>query len=420
MSPAPSLRRQLTLGLLAYTLLFTLAVAAQGYFVNENAESLVWESMLGSELDHFQARRIAEPGYRWADTETLKLFGGASGKPIPAEFARLTPGVHDELRTAGGEFVVLVRGEGAERVALALEITEMEQAEQRVLSTIALSSLALVALLVLIAFFGAGRLVRPLTALANSIAALTPDRYGQRVALDRRAPREAVVIAEGLNQYLDQLDRFVEREREFVRTASHELRTPLAVICGSAELALDALASQRPGEAHVRNVLSTAQEMLQLVALLLALAKDPSRLKENLEPVDLADLLPAVLESHRFLAGPKELTFDLSVTGATHILAPRAVAQAAIGNLVRNAVENSARGQIRVAIEGQRVVIEDPGRGMTDDELSQIYTRLAREGATAGGGVGIELIARLCEHLGWKMTLASQAGRGTRVTLQFA
>src|SRR5262249_53113916 len=159
------------------------------------------------------------------------------------------------------------------------------------------------------------------------------------------------------------LDRFVEREREFNRMASHELRTPLAVISGAAEVALDAQDSERSVEPQLRSILHTARGMQQLIALLLALSKDPARLQSALERLDLADVVPAILEDHQFLAKPKELRFELHAPEPCPVEVPRLVAQAAIGNLVRNAVENSERGVIRVSVHSNTVVLEDPGRG---------------------------------------------------------
>jgi signal transduction histidine kinase len=34
-------------------------------------------------------------------------------------------------------------------------------------------------------------------------------------------------------------------------------------------------------------------------------------------------------------------------------------------------------------------------------------------------GIGLDLISRLCEHLGWRLNIASDEGRGTTTTLMF-
>ncbi len=92
--------------------------------------------------------------------------------------------------------------------------------------------------------------------------------------------------------------------------------------------------------------------------------------------------------------------------------------QAAIGNLLRNAIENSDRGTIRIYVEAPAtVVITDPGHGMSPDEIGATYSRIARGGGDRqGSGIGLDLIARLCEHLGWMIDLSSSE-QGTTATL---
>ena len=160
--------------------------------------------------------------------------------------------------------------------------------------------------------------------------------------------------------------------------------------------------------------------MERLITLLVALAKDPARLRAAAENVDLRELVPAIVRDHAFLAEHKQLTFGLDIAAAATIQAPEQVARAAIGNLVRNAVENSDRGVIDVKVDGSQVIIEDPGHGMSNEEMSALYTRLARAGdTTSSAGIGLDLIARLCEHLGWKLSFSSAPRKGTRAVLDF-
>ena len=46
-------------------------------------------------------------------------------------------------------------------------------------------------------------------------------------------------------------------------------------------------------------------------------------------------------------------------------------------------------------------------------KLSEIYARVARGGDREGGGIGLELISRLCEHLGWALDFSSDVEHGT-------
>src|SRR3546814_9340842 len=124
-----ALRLLLTPRVVAYMLALSLAVIYHGNVVNERAEKLVWTSLLQSELDHYLRRAAEDPDYRWRDTVDVALYG-EPGTAVPARLARLSLGIHDEIRVDGGQRVALVRDIGGRRLVLTLDITEFEQREQ--------------------------------------------------------------------------------------------------------------------------------------------------------------------------------------------------------------------------------------------------------------------------------------------------
>jgi len=415
------LRSRFTLVTLAYLAVVTIVVAVHGYVVNERAERLVWESLLRTEVAHFVERRATEPDVQWSDTDTLRLYGPLSDRAIPPELAGLEPGVHDEVFTGAGQYVVFVTDSPQGRAVIALEISGLERSERSLTNTLGLSTLAVVVLLGLVAYVGAGWLVRPLSRIAASVSSFAPDRKGQRLQADQAAPHEAKVITDAFNEYLQRLDRFLERERMFLNMASHELRTPLAVIASSVEVEMDRHGAR--DDPFLMHLLSTVRDMERLVSMLVVLAKDPARLRGADETVELAELIPSIVADHDFLAKHKELSFALELGGSCKIAAPPLVARAAIGNLVRNAIENSDRGVIRITTsKDAKVIIADPGHGMSDEEMAAVYTRLARSGeaVAAATGIGLELISRLCEHLGWRLGFSSARSKGTTATLDFS
>lgn len=413
-----SLRRRIIVGLLGYLVLLSAAVVVHGHVVNERAEHLVWESLLHAELDHFVQRRRSDPAYEWPGTETLELF--TSRKGLPAALQDLAPGVHDEIFVGDRERVLLVRDEGGERLVLALDIGELEEREQHLGLLMLASSLALILLLLVAAAWAVGRLMRPLRALADRIAALQPQLGGERVALPPDAGEELAVIADATNAFLERSERFVERERTFIDTASHELRTPVSIIAGAAENALNDPAVTATARTQLVRIRQTAREVETLISVLLVLAKEPARLADISEPVALDQWVPRIVDDHRHLCRDKALTLRLGEAVPCVTVAPPHMVQVAIGNLLRNAIEHSDNGEIFVAWDASgTVTIEDPGHGMTPEEISALYVRMAR-GGERGGGIGLALIARLCEHLGWRLEVASHVGNGSRMTLRFA
>ena len=413
------LKHRILRWLFIYAVLLSAAVLAGGYVIHERVEHLAWESLLRSELDYYGQRIQANPGYRWRDTDTLRLFGVAGAPPLPVNLTSLELGLHDDMVLDGVNSVVLIEQIDGKPVAMALNLTQFEGVEGIIPATVAAGTVIVILILGLVVMWRLGLVIQPLAMLARQIEELKPAEPDQKVVLDADASTELVVIAEAFNDYLRRNQSFVEREHAFIAISSHELRTPIAVIAGASELVLDQADVPSAARNQVARIHRTARKVEQLISLLLTLAKDPSRLPDSSDRVALDQLLPEIVEDHRHLTRDKDLTLVLEAMPACEIVAPLTIVQAAIGNLLRNAIENSDRGEIRISLQADAtVVIEDPGHGMSPEEISEIYARLARGGGRDGGGIGLELISRLCEHLGWKLAFSSVPGRGTRTTLR--
>lgn len=413
-----TLRRRIAFGLIGYVLLLTAAVVIHGLIVNESVESLVWRSMLEAELDFFLKRRAEDPGYPWPRTETLDLFIGGTGAAVPEPLAALAPGMHDEVAINDHQVAALIRDVEGERIYLVLDITDLELQERQLALGILVSALVAIVLLAAAAAWMVGRLTRPLSSFAQTIHRLQPARHDQRIGLPEGASEELAVIAGAMNDYLERNARFVERERAFIHSASHELRTPIAVIAGAAELAAARPDLSAAARAPLQRIVETARGIEQLIGLLLVLAKDPDRLLASSDRLALDHLLPEIVEDHRHLTRDKSLDIRLGNLAHCELEAPLQIVQAAIGNLLRNAIENSDRGEIQVQMEPAGVVtIDDPGHGMSPEEISRLYALIARSDGRAGAGIGLDLIGRICEHLGWSLRIESREGLGTRATL---
>jgi len=406
--------------LLVYLGLISLAVFGVGNHVHERAEHAAWRALLNSELDSIVAHVENEPGYRWQDSDTLRLYQLQHGD-VPAVLRGLHPGLHDGVVIGDTEAAVMVRDTASMgRVVLALDISDFHELEQFATRWVLLAGLVMVLVTVLMATVGMRRVVRPLSQLARHIDALQPELSGQRIAVDNRGSSELHTIANALNDYLARNERFVERERVFISTASHELRTPVAVITGAAELALEQPGVPELARRQMQRVHGTARGVEELIELLLVLARDPARLAARSERVSLQQLLPQIVDDHRHLLVDKDLIVSLQMADVD-VVAPLAVLQAAIGNLLRNAIENSGRGQIELRLDADgTLTLRDPGHGMRPEEIAAIHARMSRgQGTSHGGGIGLELIARLCEHLGWSLQFDSLAPQGTQATLSF-
>lgn len=418
----PPLRRQVLLWLFGYVALATVVVFSAGRYLHEHAEHMVWRTLLNSELDSIASRSTSEPAYHWQDSDTLRLYRSDTPAGLPAVLRSLPRGLHDGIMLEGRLSAVMVREvPGAGRWVLALDITDFEALEHFVARWSLLAGAAFVLITWLMAMLGMNRVVRPLSSLAGEIGTLRPDRPGQRLLVDPHGSAELHVIASALNDYLARNERFVERERTFIRSASHELRTPVAVISGAATLALEQRDLSPGAREQIQRISRTAQGIEQLIGLLLLLARDPARLSAVSDVLPLQQVIRDSIADNEHLTGDKQLRLVSRIVSPCEIVAPLMAVQAAVGNLLRNAIENSDSGDIVVTLEPHGLVtIEDPGHGMTPEQISQLYARMARSDSPLKGGIGLDLIGRLCAHLGWKLSLDPRGeGKGMRVTLDF-
>ncbi len=412
-----SLHRSLALGVAMFTVAVAVIVAVHGYWVNEKAEEAVWESMLRTEMDFFKERRAAEPSYAWPDSEILSLKPQSLALP---PFRMLPEGLHDEMVYEGRTYVAFVEHSDDQPLVLSLDITQQERDELALGASLVTSVLAVVLLLAALVYWGVGRLLRPLTSLSIAISGLPPDGRGTPIPITTGDPEEVAVVASALNGYMQSIQEFVDRERTFINLASHELRSPIAVVRGSMEVALSRQEVTPALRPHLIRAAQAAHGMEDLAELLLALARDPERALRDLQPVDVSGELPNIVSDYVFITQEKELELILDVDPALRVSAPPQILRAVIGNLLRNAIENSDRGSVRVHSLGPcTIVVEDTGHGMTDAEIASLYARIIRSGYTSTAGIGLSLISRICEHFNWKFHISSSPLSGTCASVEF-
>jgi len=66
-----------------------------------------------------------------------------------------------------------------------------------------------------------------------------------------------------------------------------------------------------------------------------------------------------------------------------------------------------------------RVIVSDTGRGMEPNDLKLVTQSNIRGNWNKGSGLGLTIVKRLCDRLGWKLEIESETGRGTTVQLIF-
>ena len=216
----------------------------------------------------------------------------------------------------------------------------------------------------------------------------------------------------------------------FLSNMSYEFRTPLTSIGGFAELLDQGIAGPLTDRGHeyVRAILQSVKrlgnqienvlDLSQSEAGALPIAKDKVNLNKTIEDIARNFADDAAAKSIEV-----ELQLDERLGSA---MADKKRLSQAISQIVDNAIKYTGEGG-RVLIHGSGNVkqalihISDDGPGMTAGEQSKVFDSFARSRDQKmnekSGGLGLPLARQLVRAHGGDLTLTSEPGQGTLVTL---
>jgi signal transduction histidine kinase len=335
---------------------------------------------------------------------------------LPPRLRRLKPGLHDDIKLEGREYFVGRQDVGGQRLYVLLDVERVEQLEAHLIGVAAAGFLvaSLVALLVGGAL--SRRVLRPVATLSRQVATLVPGQRGAKLGTGV-GDREVGAIAEAFDRFLERLDDFVERERAFLADASHELRTPLAVIVSAALLLTEDSGLSPAARERAERIGRAAARMQQLIEALLSLARENDSVEAK--PCAMDEIVQEAAQAHGGAIEKRGLTLALDLAAPQTVRAPPGMVVSIVNNLFGNAVHHAGRGAIQVSLHPGRLVVQNAGPGIAPEELPRIFERGQRGPDSRGLGLGLYLVKRMCDHLGWDIRVHSTPGAWTRFELSF-
>ena len=229
------------------------------------------------------------------------------------------------------------------------------------------------------------------------------------------------------------------QQMEFVAAVSHELRTPVSVIGAAAGNLADGVVGdparvRKYGETiqdEARRLAETVERVLQLAGIAAGRA---AAAQVAVQPSDLVhDSVGACRTEIERAAVQVEIDIALDLPP---VLGDVTALRSALQNLISNAVKYGGEARwLRVSAKsasgargsgsGNKNVIftvEDHGLGIDADDRKHIFEPFYR-GRTAvseqiqGSGLGLNLVARIAEAHGGRVTVTSEPGKGSVFTI---
>ena len=287
---------------------------------------------------------------------------------------------------------------------------------------------------ILLSWWAAARVTRPMQRLADSAGRVAAGDWNTTV--DVSSADEIGTLARAFNRMTGELvaqrERLVQAERvaawrELARRLAHELKNPLFPLQITVENMLRARDRHpeqfdevfREGTA---TLLAELAQLKQIVGRFSDFAKMPAPL---VQPVEFNALVGDTLKlfAGQLAQARVQAVTDLDAAVRTVPVDPEQMTRV-LRNLVLNAIDAMPEGgtlTVRTAAlaGGVRLEIADTGQGLTPEECARLFTPYYTT-KTHGTGLGLAIVQSVVSDHGGRISVESEKGKGSTFRIELA
>ncbi|MDR2969737.1 MAG: HAMP domain-containing histidine kinase [Tannerellaceae bacterium] len=287
-------------------------------------------------------------------------------------------------------------------------------------------------LLFLISRMIAQNSVKPVREIINISNTITHNNLSARIPLPDHKD-ELYELSATINSLLDRIELAMEREKSFTSYASHEFRTPLSVLKGTMEVLIRRPRTEEEYRERITACIREVDKLNEMVEQLLIL----SRHEESGHLLAYAfhrvkNLLDANLSLFADQIRDKKIDARISVVpGDISIHTDKYSMSIILKNLLSNAVKYTDEGgSIECRVYGNPsetcIEIANTGHGIPEGEQEKVFEKFYRAYTSASSapsptksfGLGLPIVKRFCTLLNIDITITSEPGKETIVTLK--
>ena len=312
---------------------------------------------------------------------------------------------------------------------LAAVSLESSKAVLKDLRTVLLISFPIVLLgLFFISRFLAGRSIIPVKRITNTSKRITQTNLEERVPLPAHHD-ELFDLASSINDLLQRISNALQRERQFTSDASHELRTPLSALRGTLEILIRKPRTTEEYQDKIKYSLSEIDRMATIIEQLLLLARFDDNGKNNTHgQVSLVSLIDTILTRYQREIDTRRLTIRFK-TETEEAEVPQYYSNLILDNIINNAIKYARENteiEISVSQTSESILcqVSDHGIGIRQEDVKNLFHPFFRSDALnhkhiSGTGLGLSIAHKAADAIGAQLSVASQLGEGTMLTIKF-
>ena len=222
----------------------------------------------------------------------------------------------------------------------------------------------------------------------------------------------AKLFLKPMRESIQMLDRFI-------KDTTHELNTPIAAILSNIQMInkdnIDEKLAKKINRIEIgAKTISNIYEDLTFVSL-------NNQIISNNEKLYFSQILNQRVDFFKSIASSKKIEFILDIKENIFIVCDIKKLSKLIDNILSNAIKyNKFQGFIKVTLKDKILIIEDSGKGMSKDNLSNLFTRYKRFDKSVGGfGIGLNIVSLIAKEYDFKIDVISKIDVGTRIKIKW-
>lgn len=231
-----------------------------------------------------------------------------------------------------------------------------------------------------------------------------------------------------LEEAKNMAEKLLNEQKQFLQMVSHEMRSPLAVVDTAAQI----IEFQVKGEERTQELVQRIRRGVTRLSSFINQCISDEKLQQlstnglecHPEEINLRTLLANTADQIAHTASEHTIVIDAEDKS---IFADASLLKMLLLNLIGNAIKYSpAHTEIRVVVQVAEAWVTlqviDQGRGIPPGDVSEITKRYVRgdnSGQVSGLGLGLFIVDQIAKMHGGSMTIQSELGQGTTMTVIF-
>ena len=240
------------------------------------------------------------------------------------------------------------------------------------------------------------------------------------------------VMAQKLEESLDERVRAEGARKELIASMSHDIRTPLTSIKAYVEGLQDGIArTEEDRQRYLEVIRKKTDELDMMLDQLFFLSKiDMGEQALPMEPINLLEFLRSFAEESRLAHARDGMEIFMEGSRPAVIRGNRMLLERILSNLMTNSIKyrTGSRGKVCIrlsALKGKAVIsFSDDGPGVPESSVSRLFelfyrTDAARSHPQNGSGLGLTIAARAMALMGGSARAENRIPHGLKIELIF-